>query len=351
MTDASPPNGLSSGNTTVVVEGYGFYRNSPDLKCRFGDQETKATFVSSTSVTCAAPGIDMGTKESKSVPFSISLDGITYTDPNNKRFTYIACPGGCTDSCAAEECRCDVGFYGSQCQHECSCEPLHSTGCGSLSGVCHCDQGWVGASCALSCPGVEEGEGICGGGGACYESEGNSECVCFEGFWGEACDGVCPKDAQGKVCGGKGDCEQNAGKCVCGNGWYGDVCEVACPGVAEGGGSCGGNGVCCTGMGVSLDYTPCTLKAVGQCTCDAGFQGDACGERFCFQDCYDHGVCSEGVCSCEEGWGGEFCSLESGSDPSLSYFEFSAPTYYTSESIGTISVNVTRYGSLMNDVR
>jgi hypothetical protein len=40
----------------------------------------------------------------------------------------------------------------------------------------------------------------------------------------------------------------------------------------------------------------------------------------------------------------------SGSDPTKSYFSFDADEIFTNEEIGTVKVNVTRYGSLAHDV-
>ena len=50
-----------------------------------------------------------------------------------------------------------------------------------------------------------------------------------------------------------------------------------------------------------------------------------------------------------EGWSGEFCSVLSGSDPSKSYFAFDTEEIFTNEEVGTVKVNVTRYGSLEHD--
>ncbi|GMI05491.1 hypothetical protein TrRE_jg2648 [Triparma retinervis] len=342
--ELSPPNGIGGGNTTVQVLGEGFFRNAGNITCKFGDKTTAGTFLSSTAISCISPPYDMGGEDYLNVPFSLSLDSFAYTEPTSSHFKYIDCPGGCSDTCGAEECRCPPGFYGSTCQHPCDC--LNSDGCASLTGDCRCREGWTGDKCDVECPG---GEGTCDGNGACYlGQEGDGECACFGGFWGDECGGVCPREG-GKVCGGRGDCEKEDGLCDCRQGYFGAQCELECPG--GGSNPCSGNGVCCTGVGSSKEFSPCGGTPVGRCACDAGWRGSDCSERYCFQGCWGHGVCGDGgVCACEEGWGGEFCQVESGTDASKAYISFDASTYFTSESLGMVTVNVTRYGNIDEDV-
>jgi len=114
--------------------------------------------------------------------------------------------------------------------------------------------------------------------------------------------------------------------------------------------ACSGNGVCCTEQGASLSYSPCSPLPLGSCACDAGFSGSTCADRYCYKDCYSHGVCTDGKCSCGAGWDGAFCDVTAGEDPTLTYFSFSDAVYSTSEDIGTITLNITRTGSLEHDV-
>ena len=111
---------------------------------------------------------------------------------------------------------------------------------------------------------------------------------------------------------------------------------MECPGRENGGAGCGGNGVCCTKAGASLSYTPCNDVPLGHCACDAGFQGSSCSDKFCFDNCYGNGLCSDGTCDCQEGWSGEFCGLPTGSDPSMSYFSFDESEIFTTEDTGEV---------------
>ncbi|GMH53456.1 hypothetical protein TrLO_g180 [Triparma laevis f. longispina] len=349
-----PANGIASATTDVVITGEGFYRNAESMTCNFGGVSVPATFVSSTSVNCGAPPISLSASEdSKSVRFSLSLDGgVESTDPTTHSFTYVKCPSGCSDTCAAEECRCDTGKFGSSCQFTCTCQ--HGA-CGSLSGFCSCDSGWTGQNCDVECPGGHSNP--CNSDrGACYfdVDGGVSTCECYDGFWDVDCSKDCPKDSSGAVCGGHGSCEEDTGRCLCAPGYYGNDCEMSCPGRenggAGGGAGCNGNGVCCTQQGSSLTYTPCNDVPLGQCACNAGYSGSSCSSKYCYDGCFGNGVCIDGSCDCMEGWSGEFCSVLSGSDPSKSYFAFDTEEIFTNEEVGTVKVNVTRYGSLEHDV-
>ena len=67
----------------------------------------------------------------------------------------------------------------------------------------------------------------------------------------------CPKDDNGSICGGAGECVK--GVCFCSPGRTGFSCSLrVCPGNP----TCGGNGVCFS----------------GQCLCDTGFTGNSCSE-------------------------------------------------------------------------
>ncbi|GMH85097.1 hypothetical protein TrVE_jg14216 [Triparma verrucosa] len=348
-----PGNGIATETTDVVVTGEGFYRNAESMTCNFGDVSVPATFVSSTSVKCEAPPLSLSASEdSKSVQFSLSLDGVESTDPTTHDFTYVKCPSGCSDTCAAESCRCSPGKFGSSCQFDCTC--IHGA-CGSLSGFCSCENGWTGPNCSVECPGGH-GNPCNVNRGACYfdADAGESTCECYEGFWSGDCSRDCPKDSSGNICGGHGSCSSDTGECLCVPGYYGSSCTQSCPGRenggAGGGAGCNGNGVCCTQQGSSDSYTPCEVVPIGQCACNAGYTGDSCEEKYCYDGCFGNGVCTDGNCDCVEGWSGEFCSILSGSDPTKSYFSFDADEIFTNEEIGTVKVNVTRYGSLAHDV-
>ncbi len=344
----SPHNGIAGVETSVMVSGSGFFRNAPAITCKFADVESPGTFVSSTQISCTSPALSIppGSGDSFSVPVSISLDGLTFTNPLLHEFTYVDCGGACSDSCIADACRCPANMFGSMCQHECNCE--YGT-CGSLTGICSCNSGWTGEACNVACP--DHSGNICSNHGSCFfdEDESEAKCLCYDGYWGDLCQKDCPEN-DGKICNGRGSCIQESGECSCFSGYYGDACTSSCPGLEETGKSCSSNGVCCTGQGSSLEYTPCHDRTIGSSACDAGFSAADCSQHYCYNDCYDHGQCINGVCQCFEGYAGQFCSVSVNQDPTLSYFSFESEEYFSSEDIGTVSVNVTRYGSLSSDV-
>ena len=102
-------------------------------------------------------------------------------------------------------------------------------------------------------------------------------------------------------CSGHGTCGAD-NKCVCYPD-YGDAdCSVrSCPfGYNAGSGSsqeCSGRGTC--------------DQKNGDCKCDAGYEGEACGRTSCPNECSNHGSCvgdSVRSCSCDFGYSGADCS-------------------------------------------
>merc|ERR1712070_407297 len=96
--------------------------------------------------------------------------------------------------------------------------------------------------------------------GVCHGSEG---CRCELGFWGRACDGVCPGTAN-KPCGGpyQGVCQPD-GKCVCHDGFFGEDCMQTCPR---------------TDLGLCNNQGYCDSK-IGSCSCKTGWYGTHCEKR------------------------------------------------------------------------
>ena len=207
ISSLSPANGIATSSTPLVISGHGFYNNAQSLTCRFGETKVPASFVSSTQIACTAPPTDLPGDDPFSITttFSISLDGVTFTDPNQHIFTYVKCPGGCSDSCVAESCRCPEGKWGSTCANDCECV---NGDCGSLTGTCSCQAGWTGAKCDVACPGSN---GACEGNGSCYydDSLAVAKCMCFEGFFGSDCVNPCTCNQD------HGVCDSETGECVC----------------------------------------------------------------------------------------------------------------------------------------
>lgn len=185
----------------------------------------------------------------------------------------------------------------------------------------------VEAGCSLSSNATQcSGHGLC----ADHDKDGVNHCFCVPGFIGPACaQKTCPTH-----CSEHGYCDAEKQECVCEDEWAGSDCSKSrCPNDCSGHGRCdalegdkqlrvcycvpewkgddcshrvcprGADGVECSGNGVCRD---------GKCACDAGFTGEACGQRKCVQDC-GHGSCvcpadRPCSCKCESPWFGPQCS-------------------------------------------
>lgn len=58
---------------------------------------------------------------------------------------------------------------------------------------------------------------------------------------------------------------------------------------------CSGNGQC--------DFN------TGLCECPLGFKGEACQEKYCYNNCHENGYCSLGECHCKPNYYGQFCEF------------------------------------------
>jgi hypothetical protein len=170
-------------------------------------------------------------------------------------------------------------LFASGCCHS-ACTPSCQGGiCDRATGTsCLCYMGYVGRVCEEECPGMSRGpDNICGGNGQAEWDKQNDRwdrgcyyhnrykatvCRCKNGFFGAACKGECPRNDDGEICNGKGECHPLLGSCTCTGGFTGKECTLKCPGHVEKDGEvqvCNGNGFCRrTGA-----------KAV--CTCKYGF--------------------------------------------------------------------------------
>ncbi|CAN0054030.1 unnamed protein product, partial [Heterosigma akashiwo] len=81
----NPERGAPEGGQEVLVTGIGFL-NTTTLACKFDDQETTATFITSTSLLCTAPAHALG-----DVPVEVTLNGIDYSG-SDTRFLYASKP-------------------------------------------------------------------------------------------------------------------------------------------------------------------------------------------------------------------------------------------------------------------
>ena len=207
---------------------------------------------------------------------------------NGGSCTYCSGKGVCN---GAGGCLCNPGFSGTTCEVEC---PKTDDGyCSSngvcSEGVCTCEDGYSGIACEHQC------RDKCSGAGICTVAEEQAICVCFDRYRGDHCQHMCPGVS---VCSGRGVCDGN-GTCTCEDGWEGDSCNC------QSETTCNGYGVC------NLDGTcSCTNNRAGNCqVCIPDYYGENCDVQ-CRStvDCNGHGACSiSGACTCDSGWAGTGC--------------------------------------------
>ena len=73
-----PTYGSAQGGTLVFIRGSNFF-NTSSLTCRFGDLNSRGSFIGNTSIICMTPSTTGGNKE---VSLSISLNGLDFTREN-----------------------------------------------------------------------------------------------------------------------------------------------------------------------------------------------------------------------------------------------------------------------------
>ncbi len=184
----------------------------------------------------------------------------------------------------------------------------------------------------------------CSGRGVCTEVGDDISCACFDGYAGESCeecapgyadpdgDGVCEAQAacEADSCSGHGVCDDSSGApvCTCDAGYAGDACATCADGYHLEADACVADAVCtadsCGGHGTCDDSSGQVV-----CTCDVGYEGQACdacaagyhddGQGGCVADetcqantCSGHGACDDSggapVCTCDAGYAGLNCS-------------------------------------------
>ena len=184
------------------------------------------------------------------------------------------------------QCVCYDGFAGTDCSIKvcpAACA-LHGTCSG---GVCQCEPGWTGYDCSFR--GCKDD---CSGHGACHIGPFNSECLCFSGYTGDACQIsvtsgalTCKDD-----CSGRGMCVNST--CSCRSGFVGSYCQH--PDCKD---NCNGRGLCDAERGVC------------NCLDNSLYGGDFCELKKCPNNCTGQGTCLQtGACKCNEGFFGADCS-------------------------------------------
>lgn len=195
-----------------------------------------------------------------------------------------------------------------QCPRDTSGQLCGGHGTCDKAGFCLCECGWGGAagdcseeiqcdcqkdgdvercyineeeSCPIRCGVVAESTQACTGVDVDFHSQGvdrrvsGSQCVCAQGWWGEACDNACPGidpvTGEGQVCDGNGVCDVSTGACECAPCYTpdkrGNCVPKSCPS-CQNGGRCecdadSGERVCrCPGQryGQLCEYCACEVR-------------------------------------------------------------------------------------------
>ena len=168
----------------------------------------------------------------------------------------------------------------SPCPNACSSHGV------CFNGTCTCESNFTGLDCSSkTCPNDCGGEsnGLCMADGVCE---------CRDGFGPLTPGGV--NDCLGRLCttacSRHGTCDLGTGECACEPGWTGLACgEPGCPA------RCSGHGLCNTSGTLAV------------CECDTGFSGADCAIQACTGDCSARGACIGGRCRCLPGFAGPNC--------------------------------------------
>ncbi len=215
--------------------------------------------------------------------------------------------GSCNDTSGTPECACEAGYAGNNCElcasgyqdndrdglcsWDCTMADLTCSDRGSCSdtsgtAICVCDEGYDGQDCELcddgyvrnpvdeSCnPGCELLSLACSNHGYCNDADGFAECICDEGYVGDACDGCndgyIPQDDGSCLpgcavanldCNNHGVCDDNSGvvACVCDKAYVGTYCDQCAAGFQDNDGDGECNPTCATANFVCGKYQVCS---------------------------------------------------------------------------------------------
>ena len=123
--------------------------------------------------------------------------------------------GNCSDGTLGDGCSCFPGYYGLDCENECSCVNGNCSDGILGDGTCSCFSNYYGLSCENECSCVN---------GNCSDGVlGDGSCTCDTENYGISCslncsceEGICDSGVNG------------SGDCVCNMGWFGLSCSQQC---------------------------------------------------------------------------------------------------------------------------
>lgn len=209
------------------------------------------------------------------------------------------------------DCLCYYGYSGQNCSIVCG---NHGN---LVNGLCQCYPGYAGVGCTLTCDDCNPDFGVCtvkpefkpdkdGN----YQKSVETFCDCHPFNMDDNCAAKCPCNENSK-----GNCtliEDSVtsapyAECVCEDGWVGEACDKKCPECSEKHGEC---------MVVRDEHGNET--AVTTCQCDVDDLNPASGIGWSGLDCSIPcqpcymGTCNplDGTCGCFVGWAGPRCDQE-----------------------------------------
>eukprot|EP01060_Flectonema_neradi_P004912 TRINITY_DN13244_c1_g1_i1.p1 TRINITY_DN13244_c1_g1~~TRINITY_DN13244_c1_g1_i1.p1 ORF type:complete len:816 (+),score=148.59 TRINITY_DN13244_c1_g1_i1:49-2496(+) len=188
VSSVTPRHIRPEGCWAVTVTGSKFTDTLNDLKCKIGDNYTRATYVNTTSVLCHIPR--HSTKPTLNVSHEIVVtpnNGLTHSDPVAAATVEFVrqCPvvymvdHNCDDGC--DLCECSGSDQGT-----CKINPV------TQNPVCRCAEGFEGEACeecsphhfGKTCQKCQScDQGTCNAG-----KEGDGKCHCSRLYSGEKCD-------------------------------------------------------------------------------------------------------------------------------------------------------------------
>eukprot|EP01080_Neovahlkampfia_damariscottae_P010521 gene10521-3043_t len=286
--------GIGSNNS-IVCSSHGTCNSLNNCTCLVGFTGNECQFTqcfginSTNSNVCSGNGscINFNTCNcTKGFVGSICEYSVCF-GKNASDFAVCSGNGNCTNP---NICSCNTGYSGNRCEVQPTISPITSLNpsfmCSGLfptdpnvcngrgdcvsNDQCICNSGFNGNQCefvkSISCFNIQNNNSnVCSSNGICSS---NNNCSCFEGYYGEQCENFdCFFELKNapQLCSGNGNCIK-PNNCSCLSGYYGLECEITnCYGLNSTDTTvCSSNGVC---------------VGVNKCMCKEGFTGNQCQDR------------------------------------------------------------------------